>query len=115
MKVVKQISTGKIVYRESPDFKDGQGIINAHINENIPVMDLQEVDIPQQDWDVFQNNQSVLQETNNKTLDNFSLREKVIVKGLLKLINQLRVKVGMAEITLVQVKQFLIHETGDTN
>lgn len=29
MKLVKQISTNKILYRQSPDFEEGKGILNA--------------------------------------------------------------------------------------
>lgn len=51
MLVVKQISTGKIVHRESPDFAKGMGILNASRLNGIPVEDLEEVDVTEQEWD----------------------------------------------------------------
>lgn len=43
MKIVKQITTGKILYRSSPDFETGKGILNARtLNPNIPVTDMKE-------------------------------------------------------------------------
>lgn len=43
MKVVKQISTGKIIYSQSPDFETGKGILNAKIlNPSIPEADIME-------------------------------------------------------------------------
>jgi len=50
MKVVKQISTGEIVYRENPEFKDGRGKINASKIERIPIDDLVEEDVPVSEW-----------------------------------------------------------------
>ena len=54
MKVVKQKSTGEIVYRQSPDFEKGLGIINASIFNQISADDLEEVEITQQEWDDVQ-------------------------------------------------------------
>ena len=54
MKVVKQKSTGKIVYRQSPDFEQGKGIINASIFNQIAADDLEEVVITRQEWDDVQ-------------------------------------------------------------
>lgn len=45
MKIVKQISTGKILYRSEPSFETGKGIINARaMFSNIPEEDMAEVD-----------------------------------------------------------------------
>ena len=53
MKVVKQKSTGAIVYRSDPEFEPGKGIMNASRIKNIPESDLEEVDIIQSEWDEF--------------------------------------------------------------
>ena len=45
MKVVKQISTGIIVYNQDPDFETGQGLTLANGLTQIDIEDLQEVEI----------------------------------------------------------------------
>lgn len=52
MKAVRQISTGRLVWREIPDFEDGQGIINAAIDGYDNPSDLEEVEITEADWAV---------------------------------------------------------------
>lgn len=45
MKIVKQISTGKILYRQSPDFEEGKGILNACIEyPDVDKEDMIEID-----------------------------------------------------------------------
>jgi len=51
VRVVKQISTGKLVYRESPDFEDGYGIINAHLMFGYEIDDLQEITVTVSQWE----------------------------------------------------------------
>lgn len=53
MRVVKRISTGRIVYRESPDFEWGKGIPNAakFPDNPYPVEELEEVEVTQAEWD----------------------------------------------------------------
>jgi len=46
MKFIKQISTGKIVYRESPHRVDSKVLGNASISTKIPLEDLQVADEP---------------------------------------------------------------------
>ena len=44
MKVTRQISTGKIVYRQDPEFDDGKGVLNSLVLfPEIPESDLEEV------------------------------------------------------------------------
>lgn len=50
MKVVKQISTGRPVYRTEPEFKPGDGIPGASYL-GIPETDLVEVEITSAEWD----------------------------------------------------------------
>lgn len=60
MKIVKQISTGKIIYRQSPDFEAGKGILNAKtLNPNIPETDMQEVEVvwTEAEWDTTMKSQ----------------------------------------------------------
>lgn len=50
MKVVQQISTDKIIHRESPDFAPGMGIQNARfLHPEIPKADMQEVEVEWED------------------------------------------------------------------
>lgn len=50
MKIVKQISTGKIVYRSIPEFEAGMGIQNARfLHPEIPKADMQEVEVEWED------------------------------------------------------------------
>jgi len=52
MRVVRHISTGRIVYRESPDFAWSMGIANAIASDiNYPAEELEEVEVTQEDWD----------------------------------------------------------------
>lgn len=45
MKLVKQISTGKILYRQSPDFEEGKGLLNAiTLYPEINISDITEID-----------------------------------------------------------------------
>lgn len=50
MKVVKNIKTGRLVYREQPDFKPGYGIPNALIFGVDPKDELVEVDATESQW-----------------------------------------------------------------
>jgi|GEM_PF-2802803 len=46
MKIARQISTGNILYRESPDFEAGKGILNARfLFSEIPENDMEEVEL----------------------------------------------------------------------
>ena len=51
MKVVKHKITGRLVYRELPDFKEGLGIINAVLMGFGPEKELEEVEATQAEWD----------------------------------------------------------------
>lgn len=51
MKVVKNLKTGRLVYRESPDFKKGLGIKNAVLHELGMPDELKEVTVTQAQWD----------------------------------------------------------------
>jgi len=53
MRAVRHISTGRIVYRESPDFEWGKGIANAVAggDTDYPAEELEEVEVTQEDWD----------------------------------------------------------------
>lgn len=50
MKVVRQKSTQRLVYRESPDFVAGKGILNASAITRVPISDLEEIDALDTDW-----------------------------------------------------------------
>jgi hypothetical protein len=51
VKVVKNKTTGRIVYREEPEFKEGYGILNA-INLGLGKKEeLIEVDATQEEWE----------------------------------------------------------------
>lgn len=51
MKVVKQLSTNKIAYRQIPDFEGGKGILNAHmLFPKISIEDLREIEITEEEW-----------------------------------------------------------------
>ena len=54
MKVVKQKSTGKVVYRQSPDFEKGKGLLSASVVSSVSVDDLKEVEITQLEWDALE-------------------------------------------------------------
>jgi hypothetical protein len=50
MKVVKNKKTGRLVYREEPEFKEGYGILNA-VNLGLGKKeDLIEVDATEEEW-----------------------------------------------------------------
>lgn len=51
MRVVRQISTGRLIHREIPNFEWGKGILNALIDNDIPVEDLEEVEVTTQAWE----------------------------------------------------------------
>jgi len=51
MKVVKNTTTNRLVYRESPDFKKGFGIKNAVLHELGMPGELKEVTITQAQWE----------------------------------------------------------------
>lgn len=51
MKVVRQISTGRLVFRQEPDFEPSKGVLSVSRNSGIPETDLQEVDVMPADWD----------------------------------------------------------------
>jgi hypothetical protein len=50
MKVVKQISTGKLVHGESPDFLPGNGIKNAVFFSKLDPRDLEEIEVSPTEW-----------------------------------------------------------------
>lgn len=51
MKVVRQISTSRIVYREDPDFEVGKGIANAVVHNGYSKADLKEIEVTQEEWE----------------------------------------------------------------
>lgn len=51
MKVVQNKNTGRLVYREQPDFKKGYGIANAVIWGCGDKGDLREINATQAEWD----------------------------------------------------------------
>ena len=51
MKVVRHKITGRLVYRQEPDFEEGKGIINAVLMGEGPEEELEEVEVTQAQWD----------------------------------------------------------------
>ena len=51
MKVVKHKITGRLVYRELPDFKQGLGIINAALMGLGSQDELEEIEVTKAQWD----------------------------------------------------------------
>jgi len=51
MNAVKNITTNRLVYRESPDFKKGYGIINAVLHDLGQPDELLEVTVTQAEWE----------------------------------------------------------------
>ena len=51
MKVVRHKITGRLVYRELPDFKEGLGIINAALMGLGPEKELEEVEVTWEEWE----------------------------------------------------------------
>jgi len=97
MKVVKQISTGDIVHRENPEFADGKGKINAHINTGIDLTDLEEKDVPQAQW----NNHIKADKDKKKDIEVGGGKPYAIAKVLL---NYMRDELGLTK-TWGQFKQ----------
>lgn len=50
MNSVKNIKTGRLVYRESPDFKPSYGILNAVLLDLGIKDDLIEIDVKEPEW-----------------------------------------------------------------
>ena len=51
MKVVRHKITGRLVYRELPDFKEGLGIINAVLMGFGSEEELEEIEVPPENWE----------------------------------------------------------------
>ena len=51
IKVVRNIQTGEIVYRQEPAFEDSKGIVNAVILKGGNPSDYEETKISQEEWD----------------------------------------------------------------
>jgi len=51
MKVVKQISKNKLIFRTQPEFEDGQGIIDANMVLGIDISDLEETVCTLEEWE----------------------------------------------------------------
>ena len=51
MKVVRQIRTSRLVWRECPDFKEGKGKINAARFHILPIDDLEEIEATTAEWE----------------------------------------------------------------
>ena len=51
MRVVKVKKTGRIIYREEPDFEVDKGIINTSTINKMDKLLLEEVEINQTEWD----------------------------------------------------------------
>jgi hypothetical protein len=51
MRVVRNTSTGRIVYRESPDFEWGKGIVNAVASDGYTESELEEIEVTEAEWD----------------------------------------------------------------
>jgi len=84
MKVVKNIKTNRLVYREEPDFKKGLGIKNAIIFDLGMPDELKEVTVTQAQWEA----ELALREqerppTLQKKLDTLTLRVENIEKVIL--------------------------------
>ena len=80
MKVVKQKSTGKIVYRQSPDFEKGKGLINASIINSISADDLEEVEINRVEWDASQKDYVDRVERDEKIrVESYRIAEKSLI------------------------------------
>src|SRR3990167_2768368 len=107
MKVVKQISTGNIVYRQSPDFEPGKGIECARAMHGLPITDLEEVEITQAEW-----NAEIAQRVEKEKETQLDTAiTKALAQATLNRLNVLGQKVGLATIPLAswraEIKSYL--------
>lgn len=99
MKAVKQLSTGRIVYRQSPEFEPGKGILSAKAT-GFPEADLEEISITQVEWDA----EIALRVDNNKETTFNEAIIKALAKATLDEINALRTNAGLATKSLATFK-----------
>lgn len=86
MIVVQNILTGRLVYRESPDFSIGCGIKNAVILNLGKPGDLIEIHVTQEQWDAELSLQAQEQPPSlYQKLDLLTFRVEILEKVLLKM------------------------------
>jgi hypothetical protein len=80
MRVVIEKNTGKVVYKQSPEFEPGKGILNAHVMYGYDESQIEEVNLPSGEVDrrIFEANSEVRKEESIRSEGKAILRELAI-------------------------------------